>query len=241
MRAPRLRWSAPGIRRLGKSCEAAVDYLDRAGGVMPLEELADVMGVSRIWDFRRRVVSRLEKAAVVECSANVVSLVADWLQALNDERENTGEIAAYRRDMARYDRERVAYAKRHEHRPEHAPTHEEIAALEDARHARRMRLALEALRSPGSGPAKNLELVMNGELHNVEYLVRSILRFHKAPAEMLELWRAPVVEAAAVLARERALGPPPTPSPDWRNPNSGHLYTLSAAHDLESGEAEGGG
>jgi hypothetical protein len=57
---------------------------------------------------------------------------------------------------------------------------------------------------------------MNGELHNVEYLIRSILSFHKAPAEMLERWRAPVLEAAAVLARERAPGPPPTPSPDWR-------------------------
>jgi|SRR5215203_889409 len=202
LRAPRLRWSAPGIRRLGKSCEAAVDYLDRAGGVMPLEELADVMGVSRIWDFRRRVVSRLEKAGVVECSANVVSLGAEWLQALNEERVNTGEIAAYRRDMARYVRERVAYAKRHENRPEHAPTHEEIVALEDARHARRMRLALEALRAPGSGPAKNLQLFMNGELHNVEYLVRSILHFHHAPAEKLELWRDPVLEAGSVVVSE---------------------------------------
>jgi len=27
----------------------------------------------------------------------------------------------------------------------------------------------------------------------------------------------------------------------WRNPDSGHLYPLEAAHDLESGEDEGGG
>jgi len=26
----------------------------------------------------------------------------------------------------------------------------------------------------------------------------------------------------------------------WRNPDSGHLYPLEAAHDLESGEDEGG-
>jgi hypothetical protein len=202
LRAPRLRWSAPGIRRLGKSCEAAVDYLDRAGGVMTIEELADAMGVSRAWDFRRRVISRLGATGVVECSGNVVSLVADWLEALNEERENTGEIAALRRDISRYDRERVAYAKRHEDKPEHAPSHEELAALERARHARRMRLALGALRAPGSGPAKNLELFMNGELHNVEYLVRSILHFHHAPAEMLELWRNPVLEAGSVVVSE---------------------------------------
>jgi hypothetical protein len=27
----------------------------------------------------------------------------------------------------------------------------------------------------------------------------------------------------------------------WRNPNSWHLYPREAAHDLETGEAEGGG
>jgi len=27
----------------------------------------------------------------------------------------------------------------------------------------------------------------------------------------------------------------------WRNPNSGYLYPLEAAHDLKSGEDEGGG
>jgi Bifunctional DNA primase/polymerase, N-terminal/Primase C terminal 1 (PriCT-1) len=202
LRAPRLRWSAPGIRRLGKSCEAAVDYLDRTGGVMTIAELAAAMGISRAWDFRRRVVSRLVAAGVVECSGNVVSLVEEWLEALNEERENTGEIAALRRDIARYDRERVAYAKRHEDRPEHAPTHEELAALERARRARRMRLALKALRTRGSGPAKNLELFMSGELHDVDYLVWSILHFHHVPAEMLDLWRSPVLEAGSVVVSE---------------------------------------
>jgi hypothetical protein len=76
-----------------------------------------------------------------------------------------------------------------------------------------MRLALEALRAPGGGPAKNLALFMNGELHNVEYLVRSILVFHKAPAELLERWHEPVLAAAAVLAREWA----PKSPPDWRS------------------------
>jgi hypothetical protein len=117
LRAPRLRWSAPGIRRLGKSCEATVDYLERAGGTMTDQELAEAMGVSRVWEFRRRVISRLEAAGVVECTGNFVSLVSDWLEALNEERENAGEIAAYRRDMARYARERTAYAKRYENRP----------------------------------------------------------------------------------------------------------------------------
>jgi hypothetical protein len=126
LRAPRLRWSAPGIRRLGKSCEAVVDYLDRAGGTMTIEGLADAMGVARVWEFRRRVVSRLEAAGVVECTGKVVSLVSGWLEALNEERENAGEIAAYRRDMARYDRERAGYANRHENKPDRSPSQEEM-------------------------------------------------------------------------------------------------------------------
>lgn len=143
LRAPRLRWSAPGVRRLGKSCEAVVDYLDMAGGTMTLEELADAMGVARAWEFRRRVVSRLEAASVVECSGNTVSLVSEWLEALNEERENTGEIAAYRRDMARYERERAGYANRHENKPDLSPSQEEMQDFREG-YPERRRKAIES-------------------------------------------------------------------------------------------------
>ncbi len=213
LRAPRLRWSAPEILRLGKTAGAVIDALETLGGRASPEEVARLLEVKRPRDLKRRVISRLEAAGVVECAGDSVSLAGDWLEALNRERETAGEIAALRRDMARYDRERIAYAKRHENKPERAPSHEELAAREDARHARRMRLTLEALRTPESGPALNLELMMDGELHNPEYLVRSVVHFYGAPPEQLESWRAPVLEAAAVLARERA----PAPPPDWRS------------------------
>lgn len=125
LRAPRLRWSAPEIARLGKSCGAVLDVLDAAGGSATVEDLADALHVSRPRDLRRRVVSRLEEAGVVECSGNTVSLVGDWLDALNDERERAGEIAAARRDMARYARERRAYANRGRTRPGHVPERRE--------------------------------------------------------------------------------------------------------------------
>ena len=137
LRAPRLRWSAPGIRRLGKSCEAVVDYLDRAGGTMTIEGLADALGVARVWEFRRRVVSRLEAAGVVECTGKGVSLVSGWLEALNEERENAGEIAAYRRDMARYDRERAGYANRHGNKPDRSPSQEEMRDFRESYPERR--------------------------------------------------------------------------------------------------------
>lgn len=40
-----------------------------------------------------------------------MTLTRDWLDALNREREATGEIAALRRDQARYNCERQAYAR----------------------------------------------------------------------------------------------------------------------------------
>jgi Bifunctional DNA primase/polymerase, N-terminal/Primase C terminal 1 (PriCT-1) len=149
LRAPRLRWSSPankgrrrgvvketrrvrqslpgepraGVKRLGKGCGQVIDALERSGGSATLEELAAALGTGRVRDLRRRLITRLEAAAVVECSeaSNTVALVGDWLDALNRERERAGEIADYRRDMARYAREREAYANRHRTRPDPIP------------------------------------------------------------------------------------------------------------------------
>lgn len=118
--APRLRWSAPEyergeragtIYRLGKTAGAVVDALEAAGGTLTLAELSHAVGISRPRDLRRQdgPLSRLESAAVVECSGDTVSLAADWSGALDNERERAGEIAAHRRDMARFDRERGSH------------------------------------------------------------------------------------------------------------------------------------
>jgi hypothetical protein len=245
LRAPRLRWSSPkwkpsartirkarlerrqaplpeprpAIKRLGKGRGAFLDALDVAGGTAPIQEIADALHHKRARDLRRRTLPMLEEAGIVSVEGDVVSLAPDWLERLEQVREVGGEIEVDETARRRLAIKRRAYHNRHKHPADRAPTHEEIAALEDARNAWRMRLALEALRAPGSGPAKNLELFMNSELHNVEYLVRSILRFHKAPTEMLERWRAPVLEAAAVVVSE--ISPtdeviPPEPAPRHR-------------------------
>jgi hypothetical protein len=133
--APRLRWSAPHyervgneyvrgtIRRLGKSAGQVVDILEGSGGTLALDDLYGLVyphkdpADRRRWrprDFRRRspdrvgVVARLEDVGVVEVEGDTVSLVPDWLEALNCERELAGEIDAYRRDVARHARERDA-------------------------------------------------------------------------------------------------------------------------------------
>jgi hypothetical protein len=119
-RAPRLRWSAPGILRLGKSAEAVIDYLERVGGSATVEELAEFMCVSRLRDFKRRVISRLEERGVVSFSESgeTVSLVENWLDALNAERGRSGEIDKLRLDLQKFNRRSEAYRKRLQNRPE---------------------------------------------------------------------------------------------------------------------------
>lgn len=120
LRAPRLRWSAPEIKRLGKTRGQLVDALDRFGPLR-LDELAERTGHKRPRDLRRRVLPDLEAAGVVRVSGDTVSLEPDWLDALNRDRERAGEIAADERDRARYEREREAFRRRREIRTSDHP------------------------------------------------------------------------------------------------------------------------
>jgi hypothetical protein len=142
LRAPRLRWSSPEIRRLGKTCGAVVDMLEAAGGSATLEEIASVLHKSRPRDLRRRVLPRLLEAAVVECDGETYRLTTDWLVALDQEREIGGEIAAERRDRDRYAREREAYAKRQLNKPDQSPAPGEIREFRES-YPERRREAIE--------------------------------------------------------------------------------------------------
>ena len=119
--APRLRWSRPvfagltrvgTISRMGKTKGEIIDHLEDAGGTLTVASLVEALGVSRVRDLRRRHLEPLAEAGVVECSGDAVSLTFDWLDALNERRDQDGEIADHRRDMARYQRERDAYRDR---------------------------------------------------------------------------------------------------------------------------------
>ena len=111
------------VERLGKSCENAVDDVEAAGGSMRLDDLAAKLGVKRTRDLTRRVnpktgkgrdgfVTKLVAAGVFEVHGDTVALVDEWLEALNEERERSGEIALFRRDLAQYNRESDGYRNR---------------------------------------------------------------------------------------------------------------------------------
>jgi hypothetical protein len=120
--ASRLRWSRPifagltrvgTISRLGKTKGAVVDFLEASpSSSLTIAELAEKLGLARERDLRRRHLDPLVEAGVVECEGDAVSLTANWLDALNERRDQDGEIADHRRDMARYQRERDAYKNR---------------------------------------------------------------------------------------------------------------------------------
>lgn len=138
LRAPRLRWSAPRfdrvggevirstIHRLGKGAGAVIDALERARGSASVPVIAAALGKKRPRDLRRRAIARLEAAAVVECSGDIVSLTEDWAAALEREREAAGEVSALRRDEGKFARERDAYRNRNRHRTATAPTTAEM-------------------------------------------------------------------------------------------------------------------
>jgi hypothetical protein len=145
------------VIRLGKSCEMIVDTLEpRAASrfSMSLAELAAAVGVKRPRDLTRRknletgkgrdgFVTRLERVGVVTVAGDTVTLAADWLEALDRERDRAGEIALYRRDMARFNRESKAYRKRHEVEAEPAPSQEEMRETRES-YPERRREAIKA-------------------------------------------------------------------------------------------------
>jgi hypothetical protein len=107
------------VIRLGKGCERVMDSLEAAGGSMTLSALADAVDVKRPRDLTRRknlagegrdgFVARLEGVGVLTVAGDTVSLTDGWLEALDRERERSGEIARYQRDMRRYNEQSRAY------------------------------------------------------------------------------------------------------------------------------------
>lgn len=144
------------VLRLGKSCERVMDTLEAAGGSITLSAIAAAIDVKRPRDLTRRknlktgkgrdgFVTRLEEVGVVEIVDNLVSLTADWLEALDRERERAGEIELYRRDMARYNRERDGYRNRNKIKPDPAPTQEEMQEVRESYPRRRREAITTAL------------------------------------------------------------------------------------------------
>jgi Bifunctional DNA primase/polymerase, N-terminal/Primase C terminal 1 (PriCT-1) len=134
LRAPRLRWGYPGIKRLGKTRGAVIDTLEAAGSSLTLEVLADALHHKRPRDMRRRVIPALERHGMVECVGDRVRLTTGYLDALERRREATGEIAAETRDRERNKRKTLERRERLAGRDTRIPVSDaERAAVEELR------------------------------------------------------------------------------------------------------------
>ncbi len=142
------------VVRLGKSCERVMDRLETAGGSMTLSNLADAIDVKRPRDLTRRknmqtgkgrdgFVTRLEDVGVLEVVGETVSLTEEWLEALDRERERSGEIELFKRDMAQYNRERDGYRNRDKVKVDTAPSEDEMREARES-HPDRRREAIKA-------------------------------------------------------------------------------------------------
>src|SRR5215218_15147 len=107
---PRLRWSAPYVRRLGKHNGAIIDRLASEGD-MHVEELAEAMN-KRPRDLLRRNLPKLEEAGVVVLDDAVVRLADDWQKVLENKRQADGEIEAEERDRKKYRKQSENYRNR---------------------------------------------------------------------------------------------------------------------------------
>jgi hypothetical protein len=107
---PRLRWSAPYERRLGKHNCAIIDHLVREGDM----RIGDLAGATnrRPQDLRRRNLPKLAGAGIVFIEGDTVRLAADWRGALERRRDEDGEIAAEERDRKKYREQSENYRSR---------------------------------------------------------------------------------------------------------------------------------
>jgi len=169
LRAPRLRWSSPGsrrrrglvretrmvrqgprperrdgVKRLGKVRGSILDYLEDAGGVATVQEIAEGLHKSRPRDVRRRTLPLLEDDGLLTVEGDIVTLSNGWLDRLDEVREMGKEIAgrsgqdgAAERDAERYRVQREAFRRRGETAPDRhfanvgADGHVEDLQLED--------------------------------------------------------------------------------------------------------------
>jgi bifunctional DNA primase/polymerase-like protein/primase-like protein len=146
---PRLRWSAPEIRRLGKTRGAVVDILRVAGREISEVELCEALypgkpaDKHRLYYLRHTILPPLVEASVVECLGRTVALTTGYREALERVRLRGGELAAETRDRERHKRQseehrlKLAAPESEREKIRIPPTPEEKAACQELEEIRR--------------------------------------------------------------------------------------------------------
>jgi hypothetical protein len=169
-----------GVKRLGKKRSHILDRLDAAGGSLSVDELARLMSV-RPRDLTRRKKTAKgrdglliwpENAGIIEIEGDVVSLAPDWLDRLEEQREQGEELEADEQAKRNRKRRSLAYRDHLERKrgktPASKPSAASVAAIKRSRESKAAGLAAVKERA---AVAARVE-----ELRKAEAFVRERLR-----------------------------------------------------------------
>jgi len=107
--APRLRWSAPGQRRLGKTRGRIIDLYEIAGPLRDAQ-VAERIGYKRLRDLRHRYLDPLSEAGIIVTTGDGRrALSAEWCDALQRRRVEDGEIEAARLQKIRHKEQQAGF------------------------------------------------------------------------------------------------------------------------------------
>jgi hypothetical protein len=134
-----------GVVRLGKVRGAILDALDAAGGTLTLHDLCEVLHRHRPRDVRRRNLPMLEEAGIIETAGDVITLAADWLEALERETDQDADRKACKAYERRRDGFRAHLA---------GVSDASLRAVEKSRRGRSAGLAAEAERAAAAAKAE---------------------------------------------------------------------------------------
>ena len=178
------------VSRVGKLAALLVERVAAADeGGTTVEELAKSLE-RRACDVRRKVRYLVQHTNLLTEDAGRLCVTDDFGYWLQVELEVSGCHDAYRRDRARFVREREAYLTRGERPPDEAPSPEELRKWLTGRTCR----AFEAFCCEHSGPQMVLRAYLDRKTYKLEYVIKAVAYFYH-DLERWALWEAPVRRA----------------------------------------------
>ncbi len=120
------------VERLGKVCGWILDLVHVAETAVPVSFLSERTGIARNHLAERYLNNMVVAGFIKETEEGYVS-TTNVRQALRDELEDSGCNDAAKLQRERHDRDREAYSKRKNEKPDRAPTEEEMDAIREQR------------------------------------------------------------------------------------------------------------
>jgi hypothetical protein len=210
LRAPLLRHHAPGYWRLGKGAAVVVHYLESVPGrSATLREIAAALGMRRWRDLYRTGpnprgrVWRLVEGGVATITGDRVALAEDYLEVIDERREEGGEFAARQEQIRRFNQDRELYHGEPV-KPDRAPSEREMSDYQ----ATRPTLVGDAIRAhvaimnPNTNPGRVYATSYGTDLDTMSGAVAAHFGDSQGDPRAWKRWLDPVAQALAAMDGE---------------------------------------